>query len=99
MNKTMRVLPTMTLHELRSWPEFFNPLLTGEKTFELRKNDRDFKVGDELLLREWEPFTEKYSGRELHLKVVYILAGVGPGGVTPYNGISAGFCILGVQLL
>lgn len=42
-------------HELKTWPEFFRACRSGDKTFELRYNDRDYKVGDELELNEFEP--------------------------------------------
>ena len=42
-------------HELKCWPEFFARLKTGAKRVEIRKNDRDYKVGDELILKEWNP--------------------------------------------
>lgn len=42
-------------HELKTWPEFYRAVQDNKKTFELRFNDRDYKVGDELLLREFEP--------------------------------------------
>jgi Domain of unknown function (DUF3850) len=45
----------MKTHELKCWPRFFVPLYRGEKTFEFRKDDRGFEVGDVLDLREWEP--------------------------------------------
>ena len=32
-------------HQLKSWPEFFEPVLRGEKTAELRLNDRNYHVG------------------------------------------------------
>jgi hypothetical protein len=44
-----------TVHELKSWPEFFEPVYTGRKNFDLRKNDRQFAVGDVIRLREWRP--------------------------------------------
>jgi len=44
-----------TIHELKIWPEFYHAVLSGEKTFELRKNDRDFHVGDVLHLKEFIP--------------------------------------------
>ena len=45
----------MTAHNLKIWPDQYALLRSGLKTFEFRKNDRDFQVGDILLLREWDP--------------------------------------------
>ncbi len=44
-------------HELKTWPEFFAATRRGHKKFELRRGDRPegFQVGDELLLKEWDP--------------------------------------------
>jgi hypothetical protein len=36
----------MRVHRLKSRPEFFQPIATGERMFTLRRNDRKFKVGD-----------------------------------------------------
>jgi hypothetical protein len=58
-------------HELKTWPEFFEPVFTGRKAFELRKNDRDFREGDELWLREWQPM-QGYTGRECWRLVTYL---------------------------
>jgi len=58
-------------HDLKILPEYFEPVLEGKKNFELRKNDRNYKVGDTLLLREW--YANKYTGREVKRKVTYIL--------------------------
>jgi hypothetical protein len=48
-------MPKMKVHELKTWPEYFKAIKKGEKTFELRKNDRDFEKGDILVLREFIP--------------------------------------------
>lgn len=64
-----------TVHVLKTWPEYFQPVLLGVKTFEKRRNDRDFRVGDRLLLQEWDPETQRYTGRELWAHVTYILMG------------------------
>jgi len=62
-------------HDLKTWPEFFEPLRKGEKRFELRKeNDRVFHAGDTLRLREWSK-TTGYTGRELSMDVTYLLSG------------------------
>lgn len=62
-------------HELKTWPEFYQALHTGEKTFELRVDDRGYRAGDVLHLREWNPRSETYSGREMRRLVTYIISG------------------------
>ena|SRR6187399_761433 len=61
------------VHELRTWPEYFQAILDGEKTFEYRKNDRDFRAGDTLLLREWNPDKILYTGRQIKVLAGYVL--------------------------
>ena len=60
-------------HALKTWPEYFKKVKSGEKNFELRKNDRNFKVGDKVLLQEYDPETEKYTGEEIDFRIGYIL--------------------------
>lgn len=85
------------VHDLKSWPEFFEPVLAGKKTFELRKDDRHFKVGDVLWLREWEPNTAKYSGRTMRKRITYRMDGIGPGAITPMHGLMRGYVVLGIS--
>lgn len=59
------------IHELKILPEYFNEIMYGRKKFEVRFNDRNFKVGDTLLLKEWE--NNKYTGRVIERKITYIL--------------------------
>ncbi|SFV08074.1 ASCH/PUA domain-containing protein [Alicyclobacillus macrosporangiidus] len=65
----------METHELKTWPEYFEPLLRGEKTVELRKDDRGYAVGDTLILREYDPETGQYTGRSCTRLVTHILRG------------------------
>jgi hypothetical protein len=62
-------------HDLKSWPEFFDPVIKEKKHFEVRKNDRNFKVGDILRLQEWNPEQGIYTGRFTTREVTYILPG------------------------
>ena len=66
-------------HELKCWPIFFQAVKRGEKTFELRSNDRNFHLDDTLWLREYRPQNGEsempgYTGEELRVKVTYVLS-------------------------
>lgn len=41
-------------HELKTYPKYFQETIEGNKPFEIRKNDRNFQVGDVLILKEWD---------------------------------------------
>ena len=76
-------------HELKTWPQYFVGLATGAKPFELRRNDRGFKIGDQLTLREWCPIMEKYTGRKEIRFVSYVL--------TNCAGLDDDYAILGLD--
>lgn len=80
----------MKTHTLKCWPEPFEAMKDGRKPFEIRRNDRDYKVGDILLLQEWRPADEKFTGRELIREVVFILD-------NPRFGIKKGFVVMAVK--
>ena len=61
------------LHELKTWHEPFQAIWDDLKTFEYRLNDRDFKVGDVLMLKEFIPMHESYTTRVIIADVKYIL--------------------------
>lgn len=65
----------MTVHELKCWPCYFEDVLSGLKTFEVRKDDRGFYVDDILRLREFDIGTGTYTGRECLNKVIYLMRG------------------------
>jgi hypothetical protein len=78
-------------HEVKSWPESFVDVCSGTKTFEVRENDRDYHVGDYLLLFEWDPKTEQYTGRHA-LCHVGVLA-------QKRWGLTGNLCVMGVTVL
>ncbi|UIB81241.1 protein of unknown function DUF3850 [Flyfo myovirus Tbat2_7] len=51
----------MKIHELKLDIKYFKDVLNLKKTFEIRKNDRDFKVGDVLALSAYDNFYRRYS--------------------------------------
>lgn len=62
----------MTVHELKTWPQFFDDLLSGRKEFEVRQNDRPFRIDDVLRLREYDPISQTYTGREHKVRIHYL---------------------------
>ncbi len=60
------------IHSLKIKSEYFKKVISGEKTFEVRKNDRDFRRGDILALNEYK--NEKHTGRSCLVVVDYILS-------------------------
>ena len=49
------------IHLLKCVQPHFDDLKSGEKTYELRKNDRDYQVGDILVLTLFDPETYQYD--------------------------------------
>jgi len=56
----------------KCWPEYFQLILDGKKTYELRLADFACEPGDTLVLKEWDPKTKEYTGRELRKRVGYV---------------------------
>lgn len=59
-------------HNLKTWPGYFQATWVGDKTFEIRKNDRTFKERDEIVLEEWEPGNMEYTGRAIEGFIRYM---------------------------
>lgn len=85
-----------TLHNLKCWPKFYADVESGAKTFEVRKNDRHFQVGDFLRLREWNS-TTGYSGDALYVEVTYVLRALDMPEGSSYNALHKGFVVLGFK--
>lgn len=74
-------------HDLKILPIYFEAVLKEVKTFEVRKNDRNFKTEDILRLREFS--NGEYTGREVWRRVTYILEG-------GCYGLEEGYVILAI---
>ena len=89
----------MAFHELKTDSEVFKPVLKNKKTFEIRFNDRNFQVGDFLLLKETQFTGEEmkegkpleYTGASCLVKITHILLG-------PIYGLKEGWAILSIKL-
>lgn len=77
-------------HTLKTWPEYYKAVESGNKTFEVRRFDRPFKVGDTIILQEYDNEKSEYSGKELIMAITYILQGGA-------FGIESNFCVIGIK--
>ncbi|HCB0537197.1 DUF3850 domain-containing protein [Klebsiella pneumoniae] len=59
-------------HDLKIYPEFFSAVCTGVKRAELRKNDRDYRVGDTLHLTETPRGSCHQTGEFINVKITHI---------------------------
>jgi uncharacterized protein YqfB (UPF0267 family) len=78
------------VHELKILPEYYNAVLSGDKTFEIRFNDRNYQVGDTLILREFTG--DSYTGRETIKEVSYLLQDV-------LFGLRENYCVMGLKVV
>ena len=77
------------IHYIRLAATYYDDVKAGIKTFELRKNDRDYRTGDILEMNE---FTDgRNTGRVIRCRVIYMLE--------EYTGLTDGYCILGIKVL
>lgn len=75
-------------HKLKILPTYFEEVRLGNKTFELRKNDRPYNIGDILILQEFD--NNGYTKKELTREITYILQGGN-------YGLDKDYCILGIK--
>ncbi|MGD1319548.1 DUF3850 domain-containing protein [Chryseobacterium sp. 2R14A] len=80
----------MKVHELKTVNPYFEDVWNLKKNFEVRKNDRHFKVGDKLKLLEVR--TDGKRERLIYVKITYILSG-------GQYGIDKDYVVLGIQAL
>lgn len=75
------------IHDLKIIPEWFNAVISGVKTFEVRKDDRPYKPNDVLILREFDG--ERYTGRTCKVDVLFVLRG---------KYCRDGYCIMSIRV-
>lgn len=93
----MRKAKTMTTHNVKSWVPFFQAFKSGNKKHDMRDMiDRDYKVGDELILEEYDPFKGEYTGDTLRMRITYITSRDTPCAFSS-AALAKDFCILSLE--
>ena len=78
------------IHQRKTVPRYFQQVKLGAKTFDLRKNDREYKERDFLLLKE---FDNGYTNNEILCKVTHVLYDY------EFKGIENGYCVMSIKLI
>lgn len=81
----------MKLHELKIKEDYFNAILKGDKTFELRKNDKNYQVSDLIHFIKTDGLEYSSGYSKYVYKITYILKDV------PEYGLDKDYCILGIK--
>ena len=77
------------IHALKTVDPYFSMTKNGMKTFELRKNDRDFAEGDLLILQHWIEEEKRFTGDQIVKKIDFVLS--------DFKGLSKGYVILQIS--
>ena len=75
------------IHELKIAPKYFEKVLSKEKNFEFRYNDRNYQVNDILKLKEYD--NGQYTGHEISVQITYILQ--------DFEGLKNNYAILSIK--
>jgi len=76
-------------HELKILPKYYDEIIQGKKDFEIRKNDRDFKEGDVVILKEF--VDGNCTGNYIKAIIDYIFHGGS-------YGLEKGYCVFSVRV-
>lgn len=83
------------MEELKTWPDSFQAIWDGIKTYEVRIADRPFKLWSVVHLREYDPVKKKYTGREIAANITYITR---PNWLQAMYGVESKFCVFGIRV-
>lgn len=81
----------MRIHKLKTLNPYFSAVFHGKKLFEVRINDRDYQIGDLLLLQEYNLERETFLSRNVLCEIIYILDHPGY--------VKEGWTILGFEII
>jgi hypothetical protein len=82
-------------HKVKCLRAYFWAIDRGDKTFDVRRDDRGYQKGDKIIFKLWETPSKAYpqgrfDGNEIERKITYVLTG-GQFGIEP------GYVVLGLK--
>lgn len=83
-------------HVVKSWTFLFEPMMRGDKSHDIRVMDRDYRIGDTLLMQEYDWGAKIYTGREVRREITYITSAECPCAFS-HTVLHPQFCVLSVR--
>jgi hypothetical protein len=88
----------VTIHKVKSWNYLFQAAKSGAKKHDFRDaTERDYKIGDQLLLQEFNPATGQYTGEELLVNITYKTDRQTPCALSS-NGLAQNMVVLSIEI-
>lgn len=86
-----------TLHIVKSWTMFFADIVAGTRTSDIRLNDRRYAVGDNMLLNEWDPVKNVYTGHKALVRITYMQQNKSNPCAILHDAIKDGYAVLSIR--
>jgi hypothetical protein len=87
------------IHTVKSWSMFFRDIITGERTSDIRLNDRRYEVGDQLQLLEFDPVAQTYTGRTALVNITYMQNNKSNPCAISYKALDDAYVVLSIRLV
>lgn len=89
----------MKIHKVKSWIYLFQAAKMGIKKHDFRDmRDRDYAIGDILVLQEFDQTTGTYTGDELPCRITYITSNMTPCAMSS-AALENNFCVLSIEVM
>jgi hypothetical protein len=86
-------------HNVKIWQRPYEAIERGDKTFDVRRNDRNYQVGDILILEEFRHAVGEYTGRKIVRLITYVMQSTDTLTDNPVaEAIAPGYCVLGLKI-
>ena len=84
-------------HIIKSWSMFFTDIISGERTSDIRLNDRRYAVGDRMILEEFNPVTNTYTGRVHAVRITYMQQNKSNPCAISRDALKDGYVVLSIK--
>ena len=86
-------------HIVKSWETFYRDVITGERTSDIRLNDRRYAVGDYMKLEEYDPVKQAYSGRAQMVVITYLQTNKSNPCAISHRALDDAYVVLSIKLV